>query len=135
HTATSHPVIWWPWLIPACAGSTDAPCAPSAGSRAHPRMRGEHQLAETLADTSKGSSPHARGALRAHPELDRGRGLIPACAGSTTTRGSIRRRSGAHPRMRGEHGDRAADLLAAGGSSPHARGAHNDLRALDATLG
>ena len=53
--------------------------------------------------TSRGSSPHTRGAqLQPAPRVHEGR-IIPAYAGSTR-RGSPRRRSPAdHPRIRGEH--------------------------------
>ena len=51
--------------------------------RAHPRMRGEHNIQDIQPGDLIGSSPHARGALglilRDAPVL----GLIPACAGST----------------------------------------------------
>ena len=56
-----------------------------------------------MALTRKGSSPHARGALDA-ATLDRfTRGIIPACAGSTSTPFRRRSKSWDHPRMRGEH--------------------------------
>ena len=87
-------------------------------------MRGEHAYAEEAGANQAGSSPHARGALR---ELVRERqelGIIPACAGSTTRSACRWTAWGDHPRMRGEHADDASSAFDAGGSSPHARGAH-----------
>ncbi len=86
--ARGAPHTGWPrgaftGLIPACAGSTDAPTAVRSSSAAHPRMRGEHRSLPPDSDAICGSSPHARGApvkLRLGRE---DQGLIPACAGST----------------------------------------------------
>ncbi len=86
-------------------------------------MRGEHNGAAHYVQAALGSSPHARGA---HARDGRGNlpaGLIPACAGSTGRSPRPGRRSGAHPRMRGEHGHRKRNEISTGGSSPHARGA------------
>ncbi len=71
-----------------------------------------------------GSSPHARGAHRGRPLDAAVRGLIPARAGSTSTAGPTRVRTGAHPRTRGEHVRLGGGMAVIGGSSPHARGAH-----------
>ena len=72
-------------IIPACAGSTDAPrCAP-IGSQDHPRMRGEHVLSGANDSVPSGSSPHARGALSPSPGAGQATRIIPACAGSTCT--------------------------------------------------
>jgi len=49
-------------LIPACAGSTRSVPQSWAAWRAHPRMRGEHPVANDLTTRAAGSSPHARGA-------------------------------------------------------------------------
>ena len=67
-------------------------------------MRGEHSCAKATAGLSKGSSPHARGALEDCVPADSGAGIIPACAGSTAQSRVARRRLEDHPRMRGEHG-------------------------------
>ncbi len=90
-------------LIPACAGSTPTRSTTRAPGRAHPRMRGEHRIRPGDQETYMGSSPHARGALAGHVPGDRCRGLIPACAGSTSARTASLQRVKAHPRMRGEH--------------------------------
>ena len=73
-------------IIPAYAGSTQRhrgrfPLRPD-----HPRIRGEHAISSGAADHHDGSSPHTRGARRcARCARWRGR-IIPAYAGSTSTR-------------------------------------------------
>ena len=93
------------------------------GAGAHPRMRGEHSSSDGLEVMDTGSSPHARGAPPACRHRPRGRGLIPACAGSTTGHRPAECRPEAHPRMRGEHAGHDSSSVMDHGSSPHARGA------------
>ena len=118
----------------------------------HPRMRGEHNPFEVLADIEsrfipacagntaalvskiglrRGSSPHARG-TRGRPGADIG-GLrfIPACAGNTPDFSIHRPRAAVHPRMRGEHWTNIAIGFGINGSSPHARGTHHRADAID----
>ena len=86
-------------------------------------MRGEHTGRSDLETYTLGSSPHARGApAHRDGQLDRV-GIIPACAGSTTSAVSMIGRSGDHPRMRGEHLAFSSQSCGITGSSPHARGA------------
>ena len=112
-----------PGIIPACAGSTlDKQNVPSEG-RDHPRMCREHPWLASSSTASMGSSPHVRGALRRIvPYLD-SRGIIPACAGSTTLilLSTCKRRD--HPRMCGEHFLVREMDTKHSGSSPHVRGA------------
>ena len=110
-------------LIPACAGSTCALLARARVFSAHPRMRGEHLAEDCKALAKDGSSPHARGARGTPHRLRRRRGLIPACAGSTTSSPPTGAPPPAHPRMRGEHDLGATGFIERVGSSPHARGA------------
>ena len=90
-------------IIPACAGSTRLAVEDLAIGGDHPRMRGEHVVAGLTSRTLGGSSPHARGAPGLAFGLAKELGIIPACAGSTTTRTSSATTSWDHPRMRGEH--------------------------------
>ena len=70
-------------FIPACAGNTGVPEDQWDDIPVHPRMRGEHFVESDVADSVDGSSPHARGTLRAaHGQGGEGR-FIPACAGNT----------------------------------------------------
>ena len=71
-------------IIPACAGSTTPATSATQSARDHPRMRGEHRAGYFAHSRVEGSSPQARGALTLE-DVQRGtRGIIPACAGSTT---------------------------------------------------
>ena len=115
-------------IIPACAGSTVALSGQKMPSQDHPRMRGEHRAPVSMSRAPSGSSPHARGALpNARLSVIR-RGIIPACAGSTTRTRSCARCAGDHPRMRGEHASASWSVVVLLGSSPHARGARRALR-------
>ena len=86
-------------------------------------MRGEHWVRVSTGQKIMGSSPHARGALLASLELTNGKGIIPACAGSTCILLLLRCVRWDHPRMRGEHHLLRGQGYAPRGSSPHARGA------------
>ena len=55
--------------------------------------------------------------------LEQAKGIIPACAGSTTHPTRPKSADRDHPRMRGEHGRSAGRGYVPSGSSPHARGA------------
>ena len=110
-------------IIPACAGSTGVDRQRIGQSRDHPRVRGEHWGCSYALTLRAGSSPRARGALPTLRGRKESRGIIPACAGSTTRprSGTSRRRD--HPRVRGEHWRPARAGEPSRGSSPRARGA------------
>ena len=110
-------------IIPACAGSTATCTSSTWPGRDHPRMRGEHVYVPSPPRPQVGSSPHARGALVLACYKIKAIGIIPACAGSTIVRVKPYTKQGDHPRMRGEHCAVTLALIAAVGSSPHARGA------------
>ena len=113
-------------IIPACAGSTPDAAQVIVAARDHPRMRGEHFTVPDTASYFSGSSPHARGA-RGRAGVDGvDHGIIPACAGSTSSSGKLTEASGDHPRMRGEHSTVMESVSTQMGSSPHARGALHD---------
>ena len=123
-------------IIPAYAGSTSAARRGLAHSRDHPRIRGEHRLADLIDPTCEG--------------------IIPAYAGSTLSSLSSMLFSKDHPRIRGEHDDlNPVVVLSCGiipayagstlkrqsimpfflGSSPHTRGAPSCGVACIGTLG
>ena len=110
-------------IIPACAGSTHELRRTSVRGRDHPRMRGEHMSSSCTCVPVPGSSPHARGAHLQRGNLQRTRGIIPACAGSTPGGWASSRPPRDHPRMRGEHSVIRWVRTDMVGSSPHARGA------------
>ena len=131
-------------IIPAYAGSTQAPARIPHLVQDHPRIRGEHVPAVLPCCCGAGSSPHTRGARHARRRRRRRRRIIPAYAGSTCRRRRDDSYCRDHPRIRGEHapclgptGRRTGIIPAyAGstgwpkhhikphpGSSPHTRGA------------
>ena len=109
-------------LIPACAGKTRVVNRLWLKPRAHPRMRGENMNLNKNIRTEQGSSPHARGKRRGNAHHREIAGLIPACAGKTTSYCPSYPCTGAHPRMRGENIKSVKYLIVSTGSSPHARG-------------
>ena len=111
-------------IIPACAGSTSRCSSTRRRSRDHPRMCGEHPMSLATFAADAGSSPHVRGALQRDTRLHRQRGIIPACAGSTTSARPSAPKARDHPRMCGEHNPTVESLERTAGSSPHVRGAH-----------
>ena len=110
-------------IIPACAGSTSYLAAIFHLPRDLPRMCGEHRNIIACICVSLGSSPHVRGAQK-HCRHRRGvPGIIPACAGSTSTPTTRNPTQWDHPRMCGEHEKILLYGDAIPGSSPHVRGA------------
>ena len=113
-------------IIPACAGSTSTRSPTCSSGRDHPRVRGEHTQTLTGVGLSSGSSPRARGAPSGATSTIPVRGIIPACAGSTSTRSPTCSSGRDHPRVRGEHIAHLSQPIPERGSSPRARGAHTD---------
>ena len=113
-------------IIPACAGSTQSRCHRHVQRPDHPRLRGEHSAMADNVLPSPGSSPPARGARRVRLRLPARHGIIPACAGSTSTPGQPSPAARDHPRLRGEHLIVIPLGVRQEGSSPPARGAHPD---------
>ncbi len=99
---------------------------PQSGAR--PRVRGEHCGVPKRGIEQPGSSLRARGALEAGAGTPASRGLIPACAGSTSTMCLACAICGAHPRVRGEHVDEPPGHRA-GGAHPRVRGEHGRCQA------
>ena len=98
-------------------------------------MRGEHRPSRSITALRSGSSPRARGAHGPVRERHLARGIIPACAGSTSSRSRRARPRRDHPRVRGEHLDPVTAPGPHWGSSPRARGAHWELLRPGAELG
>ena len=120
-------------IIPACAGSTryPTPSAPCRGN--HPRVCGEQRASLEPDVSTAGSSPRVRGAHGAHRSRRERRGIIPACAGSTTSPTRTTSCGRDHPRVCGEHQGAATAAVADVGSSPRVRGARV-ARRLDAEV-
>ena len=97
-------------IIPACAGSTQRSRRYRQPCRDHPRMCGEHASTGRNLHVRSGSSPHVRGALEFPHHPQTGRGIIPACAGSTGEKTGDHVAHRDHPRMCGEHRRSAGSL-------------------------
>ena len=69
-----------------------------------------------------GSSPRMRGTRTAHGRWLSGLGIIPAYAGNTLARNTMRPIRRDHPRVCGEHGNRRPREVSVWGSSPRMRG-------------
>ena len=92
-------------LIPACAGKTPVIAATSRRFWAHPRVCGENESREDARRLKRGSSPRVRGKrIRARSRCGYS-GLIPACAGKTSSLAEGTNPAPAHPRVCGENGE------------------------------
>ena len=111
-----------PGFIPAHAGNTQLRGFGLEGGRAHPRACGEHGDVVAGGEGGSGSSPRMRGTLDGVEVVEGGFGLIPAHAGNTGGRWSIRKIIRAHPRACGEHPLSLNLPLPRLGSSPRMRG-------------
>ena len=116
-------------FIPAWAGNTISILRGQLHQAVHPRVGGEHMIAECSQRLPLGSSPRGRGT----PEVNISCGrrhvfarhrFIPAWAGNTSIRGAIDNRPPVHPRVGGEHASMISALFALNGSSPRGRGTH-----------
>mgnify|MGYP001677537341 CR=1 FL=1 len=109
-------------LIPACAGKTTRPSAPSPTSAAHPRVCGENSSSCSCHGRRPGSSPRVRGKRRCRERRGTPPRLIPACAGKTLFLHRFRWNSGAHPRVCGENPLSHTNSPSHHNSSPRVRG-------------
>ena len=112
-----------PGIIPAYAGSTSPPRAARGSGRDHPRVCGEHLKKPHWHVMLTGSSPRMRGAPPAALTRLLNRRIIPAYAGSTSSRGGRTSRARDHPRVCGEHRATSTSYASWLGSSPRMRGA------------
>ena len=109
-------------LIPACAGKTTHWRRIRRIHRAHPRVCGEN-ISDGIDQLGhRGSSPRVRGKHPAATDGDLKTGLIPACAGKTSSCQCSGTASRAHPRVCGENAATVFPDVGGGGSSPRVRG-------------
>ncbi len=120
--ATTSPTNRTLRFIPAGAGNTEPLRLALEQAAVHPRRRGEHRKFSNTTSAGRGSSPQARGTPSAPSTKDTPSRFIPAGAGNTFRSAVAASPSPVHPRRRGEHSGIEISLLAAGGSSPQARG-------------
>ena len=109
-------------LIPACAGKTLSHSGLRPGSPAHPRVCGENSDSSVVGSKCEGSSPRVRGKLLHRNALVPGLGLIPACAGKTSSHMANPLKTPAHPRVCGENLSCVFYWPSSRGSSPRVRG-------------
>ena len=109
-------------LIPAHAGKTAPSNNTAASHPAHPRSRGENADFTVPDLRGRGSSPLTRGKRSGVSRSRLMRGLIPAHAGKTSARCGSSPPMRAHPRSRGENGQRTHLWDSPMGSSPLTRG-------------
>ena len=109
-------------LIPACAGKTPLVGFGCIPRWAHPRVCGENSPVDGFGVWDEGSSPRVRGKQDLPTVADMLGGLIPACAGKTPQRKTLRQDERAHPRVCGENQDSSILDLTGAGSSPRVRG-------------
>ena len=79
-------------------------------------------MALTDEDIMRGSSPRVRGTPELRYKYEVNGGIIPACAGNTSTTRERRCRPRDHPRVCGEHSLAAYTITLNPGSSPRVRG-------------
>ena len=109
-------------LIPAHAGKTDAFRTPANHCKAHPRSRGENNIAHDAVHFAAGSSPLTRGKRFSRTASRNIAGLIPAHAGKTGVSAGALEGGQAHPRSRGENPTLILTIKRGRGSSPLTRG-------------
>ena len=109
-------------FIPAWAGNTPRVYHASARSAVHPRVGGEHKIANDAISLRTGSSPRGRGTRvqcqRSHARVR----FIPAWAGNTRRTRRRRLHRAVHPRVGGEHTRGLNGTRLQVGSSPRGRG-------------
>ena len=113
-------------IIPARAGFTLGYQVPGAEWWDHPRSRGVYPFSNAFRMTIRGSSPLARGLLVDARCVVGLWGIIPARAGFTKNFSRKPHATQDHPRSRGVYVEHGYGLTAHGGSSPLARGLHQD---------
>ena len=119
-------------IIPARAGFTCPEVRAILHWRDHPRSRGVYRRCRRCSGGTGGSSPLARGLLRAAFVVPLVVRIIPARAGFTVASGPGGGWPWDHPRSRGVYARRSSRSPSSWGSSPLARGLHGLLLGLGA---
>ena len=109
-------------FIPAYAGNTHTAFRLFRSGAVHPRVCGEHTVADAGLQGITGSSPRMRGTLKALLQALLVERFIPAYAGNTASDALFLLASTVHPRVCGEHERRLCGYLTTVGSSPRMRG-------------
>ena len=115
-------------IIPACAGNTRRGRCSRWRAWDHPHVCGEHRFSRRSNVSHMGSSPRVRGTLLMDAESADAPGIIPACAGNTTSRTRPAERAKDHPRVCGEHQYIDLGFTLPLGSSPRVRGTLSTIK-------
>ncbi len=107
---------------PRVRGPPLAPDPDRAAGTAHPRACGDHAAPDAPMTATLGSSPRVRGPRAERPQEVGDRRLIPARAGTTSSRAPAQGPGPAHPRACGDHLYAEGRGLSGAGSSPRVRG-------------
>ena len=109
-------------ITPACAGNTGDAARGTAGTKDHPRLRGEYRGCSQGDGGNTGSPPLARG-IRQDNRLECCQlRITPACAGNTRSGSPKKWLIWDHPRLRGEYNISLIFIFFDLGSPPLARG-------------
>ena len=109
-------------ITPAYAGTTSSFVLRTHTVWDHPRLRGDHDVADQLHPGAIGSPPLTRGPLCQLVGIHRLERITPAYAGTTCTRYLLRYPRTDHPRLRGDHSPAQARIRRRSGSPPLTRG-------------
>ena len=111
---------------PLARGLPPSPHPGSGRCRDHPRSRGVYAKASSTPSSVQGSSPLARGLPASDLRLRKSLRIIPARAGFTRSRSTELYSAPDHPRSRGVYPRTRGRRSLPAGSSPLARGLHED---------
>ena len=109
-------------ITPAHAGKSNSESFIKSPRRDHPRTRGEKPASARSRTPRRGSPPHTRGKVIAHPDVAVFRGITPAHAGKSRLIPLCSVQTRDHPRTRGEKVRPSTFTMMDGGSPPHTRG-------------
>ena len=109
-------------FIPAWAGNTAHDHRDTSELSVHPRVGGEHVEAPAVVAVTLGSSPRGRGTRARTGGHIAWYRFIPAWAGNTGSRKTVRLKTAVHPRVGGEHFCTHTIERRKFGSSPRGRG-------------
>ena len=90
--------------------------------KVHPRIRGEYQFYSRTGRDKRGSPPHPRGIYLPYLSIHLEHRFTPASAGNINSSPARIRRTGVHPRIRGEYIVQWFPDFRLVGSPPHPRG-------------
>ena len=89
-------------ITPACAGKRSNSAAMRSRSEDHPRVCGEKNPMQMIAQFRQGSPPRVRGKAAGWRQLHTGQRITPACAGKSVSYRSYQTSRQDHPRVCGE---------------------------------